>query len=172
MGKASAIYTGSYITMAKRRLHFAEDLSTSISKLNDDIAKYAALQNTAFSKTVKNIKAARSAAASDMMNARKMMTSTLFATVSVIEEVETRLMGEVAVVSGYMMSSAAAENRISKAVKDELGAIMKDANSRTSASARAKGVLKKLMDENKIAAASEVKTLFSHAIGGMINAKD
>lgn len=170
--KASAIYTGSYISMAKKRLHFAEELSSAVSHLNDDIAKYAALQNTAFSKTVKSIDKARAAAAEDMMNARKMMTSTLFATVSVIKEVETRLMGEVAVVSGYMMSGAAADNRISKAVSGELGAIMKDSNSRTSSSHRAKGVLKKLMDENKIAAASEVKSLFGHALAGLINVQD
>merc|ERR1712054_567719 len=130
--------------------------------LNDDIAKYAALQNTAFSKTVKNIGAARSAAGKDMMNARKTMTSMLFATVAVIEEVETRLMGEIAVVSGYMMSSAAASNRINKAVKDELQAIMAEANDSKSTSKRAKGVLKKLMDSNKVAAAS----------GGMINTKE
>merc|ERR1712054_315832 len=140
--------------------------------LNDDIAKYAALQNTAFSKTVKNIGAARSAAGKDMMNARKTMTSMLFATVAVIEEVGTRLMGEIAVVSGYMMSSAAASNRINKAVKDELEAIMKEANDSKSTSKRAKGVLKKLMDSDKVAAASEVNSIFRAAIAGMINTKD
>jgi hypothetical protein len=170
--KASAVYTGSYTTMAKRRLHYADDLSSAVSKLNDDIAKYAALQNTAFSKTVKNIAAARSAAGKDMMNARKTMTSMLFATVAVIEEVETRLMGEIAVVSGYMMSSAAASNRINKAVKDELSAIMKEANDSRSTSNRAKGVLKKLMDSNKVAAASEVNSIFRSAIGGMISTKE
>jgi hypothetical protein len=169
--KASKVYVGSYTTMADRRLHLAEDLSSAISKLNDDIAKYAALQNSAFSKTVKNIGAARKAAASDMMNSRKIMTSTLFACVATIEEVETRLMGEIAVVSGYLMSNAAAANRIAKAVKDELKAIMDEANTRTSSSHRAKGVLKKLMDENKIAAASEVSQIFAKATIGMIEAK-
>merc|ERR1712054_120149 len=127
------------------------DLSAAVSNLNDNIAKYAALQNSAFSKTVDNIKKARKAAAADVMDSRKVMASTLYATVSKIKEIETRLMGEVAVVSGYLMSRTAANNRISKAVSTEIAGVLKTANDRTSTSVRAKGVLRKLMDENKVA---------------------
>merc|ERR1711988_1842434 len=48
----------------------------------------------------------------------------------------------------------------------------KEANDSTSTSKRAKGVLKKLMDSNKVAAASEVNSIFRAAIGGMINTKE
>jgi hypothetical protein len=80
-------------------------------------------------------------------------------------------MGEVAVVSGYQMSNAAARNRITKAVSSELKAIMDEANDRTSSSHRAKGVLKKLMDENKVAASEEVGALFRSTMMKLIEAR-
>jgi len=80
-------------------------------------------------------------------------------------------MGEVAVVSGYLMSSTAAQNRISKAVSTELAGILKTANSRVSTSVRAKGMLRKLMDENKIAASQEVDGLFQSAMAKLITAR-
>merc|ERR1712178_487814 len=165
------IYVKVYKAMAAKRKGLDEDLSAAVSNLNDNIAKYAALQNSAFSKTVKNIGKARKAAAADVMDSRKIMASTLYATVSTIKEVETRLMGEVAVVSGYLMSSTAAENRISKAVSTELAGILKTANSRVSTSVRAKGMLRKLMDENKIAASQEVNGLFQSAMAKLITSR-
>merc|ERR1712178_576956 len=161
---SNKIYCGVYKAMAKKRKDLDEDLSAAVSNLNDNIAKYAALQNSAFSKTVDNIKKARKAAAADVMDSRKVMASTLYATVSKIKEIETRLMGEVAVVSGYLMSRTAANNRISKAVSTEIAGVLKTANDRTSTSVRAKGVLRKLMDENKVAASQEVTGLFQAAI--------
>merc|ERR1712070_1129744 len=157
--------------MGAKRKGLDEDLSASVSTLNDNIAKYAALQNSAFSKTVKNIGKARKAAAADVMDSRKIMASTLYATVSSIKEIETRLMGEVAVVSGYLMSSTAAQNRITKAVSTEIAGILKTANARVSTFVRAKGVLRKLMDENKVAAFQEVSGLFKSAMAKLITAR-
>merc|ERR1711912_71788 len=165
---SNLIYVKVYKSMAAKRKGLDEDLSASVSTLNDNIAKYAALQNSAFSKTVKNIGKARKAAAADVMDSRKIMASTLYATVATIKEIETRLMGEVAVVSGYLMSSTAAKNRISKAVSTEISGILKTANAKTSTSVRAKGVLRKLMDENKIAASQEVSGLFQTAMSKLI----
>merc|ERR1712054_624740 len=86
-------------------------------------------------------------------------------------EIETRLMGEVAVVSGYLMSSTAAQNRITKAVSTEIAGILKTANARVSTSVRAKGVLRKLMDENKVAASQEVSGLFKSAMSKLVTAR-
>jgi len=168
---SNKIYCGVYKAMAKKRKDLDEDLSAAVSNLNDNIAKYAALQNSAFSKTVDNIKKARKAAAADVMDSRKVMASTLYATVSKIKEIETRLMGEVAVVSGYLMSRTAANNRISKAVSTEIAGVLKTANDRTSTSVRAKGVLRKLMDENKVAASQEVTGLFQAAMAKLITTR-
>jgi len=168
---SNLIYVKVYKAMAAKRKGLDEDLSASVSTLNDNIAKYAALQNSAFSKTVKNIGKARKAAAADVMDSRKIMASTLYATVSSIKEIETRLMGEVAVVSGYLMSSTAAQNRITKAVSTEIAGILKTANARVSTSVRAKGVLRKLMDENKVAASQEVSGLFKSAMSKLITAR-
>merc|ERR1711998_804319 len=171
LGVSNKIYVKVYKAMANKRKGLDEDLAAAVSTLNDNIAKYATLQNSAFSKTVKNIEKARKAAAADVMKSRKIMASTLYATVATIKEVETRLMGEVAVVSGYLMSSTAAQNRISKAVSTELAGILKTANSRVSTSVRAKGMLRKLMDENKIAASQEVTGLFQSAMAKLITTR-
>merc|ERR1711871_726236 len=168
---SNLIYVKVYKAMAAKRKGLDEDLSAAVSNLNDNIAKYAALQNSAFSKTVKNIGKARKAAAADVMDSRKIMASTLYATVSSIKEIETRLMGEVAVVSGYLMSSTAAQNRITKAVSTEIAGILKTANARVSTSVRAKGVLRKLMDENKVAASQEVSGLFKSAMAKLVTAR-
>jgi len=160
---ADKVYSQVYMSMAEDRKKLDEDLSTAVSNLNDNIAKYAALQNTAFSKSVADIGKARKAAAKDVLNSRKVMTSLLYATTSKVKEVETRLQGEVSVVSGYVMSAAAASARVAHAVNSELKVIMADANRRTTDSVRAKGVLKSLMDENKVAAAQEVKQIFQAA---------
>merc|ERR1711912_1723 len=168
---SNLIYVKVYKSMAAKRKGLDEDLSAAVSNLNDNIAKYAALQNSAFSKTVKNIGKARKAAAADVMDSRKIMASTLYATVSSIKEIETRLMGEVAVVSGYLMSSTAAQNRITKAVSTEIAGILKTANARVSTSVRAKGVLRKLMDEDKVAASQEVSGLFKSAMAKLITSR-
>merc|ERR1711998_629355 len=168
---ADKVYSQVYMSMAEDRKKLDEDLSTAVSNLNDNIAKYAALQNTAFSKSVADIGKARKAAAKDVLSSRKVMTSLLYATTSKVKEVETRLQGEVSVVSGYVMSAAAASARVAHAVNSELKVIMADANRRTTDSVRAKGVLKSLMDENKVAAAQEVKQIFEGAMNHIIDVR-
>merc|ERR1711939_1166354 len=86
--------------------------------------------------------------------------ATQMATVTAeVKNVETRLVGEIAVVSGEVISNRANQMRVNRRVSAELKRIVRVSDRRFSASKRARGKLKLLMDENKAAAAAEVKAL-------------
>merc|ERR1711998_515244 len=76
-----------------------------------------------------------------------------------IKDVETRLTSEISVVSAEVVSVKANQMRVNRRVNAEIKRIRKIANKRHSAARRARGKLKMLMDENKAAAAQEVKAL-------------
>merc|ERR1712139_352088 len=115
-------------------------------KVYDQMAKQSALADSRFSTTVKNIKAARLAAAKDVSNARKYFTTQMVALTSKIKQQETRLRGDIQV-------------RINNKVNAERKKIVALANKRHSSNVRARGMLRKLMDQNKAAAKEEVGEL-------------
>merc|ERR1711998_442333 len=160
-GKANSAYSATFVKMAEQRKALMDETGSAVASLNDDIAKYAALQNTHFSKTVKNIKSARKAARKSVMDARKVFGASLIALLEKIKEVDFRVQSQIAVVCsgvGLHMTEAvfaARTNKSQKAVQD----LVKHYNDKVSVSPRAKGVLRKLMNENKVAAAHEVITV-------------
>merc|ERR1712139_2307 len=141
-----------YEKMAKDRATLDRDLGASVANLNDQLANR-------FSTTVKNIKAARLAAAKDVSNARKYFTTQMVALTSKIKQQETRLRGDIQVVSAMVISDKANQIRINGKVKAERNKIVKIANARHSSNVRARGMLRKLMDQNKAAAKEEVGEL-------------
>merc|ERR1719231_1157893 len=72
---------------------------------------------------------------------------------------ETKLNGDIQVVSGQVMGNKAAQAKVNRAVKAELTRIAKLMNHRKTDSKRARGKLLAILDENKRAAAEEVKAL-------------
>merc|ERR1712188_6505 len=85
-----------------------------------------------------------------------------------VKNVETRLVGEIAVVSGEVISNKANQIRVNRRVAAELKRVIRVSDRRYSASKRARGKLKLLMDENKAAASAEVKALaksLKHKLG-------
>merc|ERR1712167_114521 len=76
-----------------------------------------------------------------------------------VKNVETRLVGEIAVVSGEVISNKANQIRVNRRVAAELKRVVRVSDKRFSSSKRARGKLKLLMDENKSAASAEVKAL-------------
>merc|ERR1712022_19765 len=76
-----------------------------------------------------------------------------------VKSVETRLVDEIAVVSGEVISNRANQMRVNRRVTGELKRVVRVSDRRFSASKRARGKLKLLMDENKAAASAEVKAL-------------
>merc|ERR1719450_367105 len=156
-------FSAVYIKMAEDRKHFDESLAGSVSDLNDKIAAQSALEDARFSKTVKNLKAARAEAAEAVAAARKEMTAGIAGATAMIKKVETRLNGDIQDVSAMVISDTAAQNRINKHVTAEIGRLVKFSDKTHTANKAARGVIRKIMDENKAAAAEEVANLAKEA---------
>jgi hypothetical protein len=148
-----------YATMADNRAALDKALAASTDNMNDSIAKEAALMDDRFSKTVDNIAAARKQAAEQVKDARKDFATELAATTANIKNMETKLTGMVEVVSGEVITNKAAQVKVNRRVAGELKRLEDLANKRQSESEKARGALRMVLDENKRAAAEEVKAL-------------
>jgi len=148
-----------YSQIAAQRKALDAKMAASVRQLNDKIAERAALADVRFSKTVKNINAVRAKSTAAVAFARRMMTTRIVALTASIKESETRLMGEVRVVSGEVTSDKAAQIRVNRRVNKEMGFIVKTANVRHSQSKRARGKLRAILNANKAAASEEVAAL-------------
>merc|ERR1712196_408252 len=147
------------VEMADQRAELDTQLAASVDKINDSIAKQAALADSRFSKTVKDIAAAREEAASEVKLAREEFATGLLAVSTQIEAMDTKLTNQVQVVSGAVISHAAAQHRVNLHVAAEIKRIEGVMNHRASVSKLARGKLRAILDENKRAAADEVKAL-------------
>merc|ERR1711959_314235 len=127
--------------------------------INDKIAKQAALEDSRFRKTVKNIAAARAAATAQVKAARKSFATRIQTATAAIKDQESRLLGEIKVVGEELISHKATQLRVNRRTFAEMRRIRTLANVRYSASKRARGKLRRLLDENKRAAHEEVKAL-------------
>merc|ERR1712054_518320 len=145
--------------LANNRAHFDKKLGAATTGLNDALAKQAALADSRFSKTVKDLAAARAQATNQVRQLRKDFATQMVTVTAEVKNVETRLVGEIAVVSGEVISDRANQIRVNRRVAAELKRIVRVSDRRFSASKRARGKLKLLMDENKAAASAEVKSL-------------
>merc|ERR1711988_806851 len=144
--RANAKFGKAYRQLAKDRARADAALGGAVNGINDGLAKQAALADARFSRTVKNIAKARRQAAKQVSDARKSFTTSMYRVTSEVKDLETRLSGEIAVVSGEVVSNRAAQMRVNRRTGAELKRITKLGN---------------LLDENKRAAAQEVKALAS-----------
>merc|ERR1711998_705387 len=162
-GKAMELKFGAaYEKLADDRSEADMALATGFETLNDSLAKQAALADSRFSKTVTDLAAARKEAADQVAEFRKDFAAGLITTTAHVKNVETKLVTEVEKVSGEVISFKADQVRVNKKVEEELMRIETLANKRHSESKKARGKLRKLMDENKDAAAAEVAALKVH----------
>merc|ERR1711959_2534 len=148
-----------YERLAANRARFDKKLGAATTGLNDALAKQAALADSRFSKTVKDLNSARHEATTQVQQLRKDFATQMATVTSEVKNVETRLVGEIAVVSGEVISNKANHIRVNRRVAAELKRVVRVSARRYSASKRARGKLKLLMDENKAAASAEVKAL-------------
>merc|ERR1719453_1103570 len=100
-------FGAAFRTMAKNRKDLDRALGAGVKDLNDKLAAQSALADARFSKTVKNIADARAKASADVGAARKAMTSAFVGLTASIKEQETRLMGDIQVVSGKLGAAKA-----------------------------------------------------------------
>jgi len=156
---SNAKFNKVYTRLASNRARADLMLGTAVNSINDGLAKQAALEDARFKKTVKNIAAARAQAASQVAQARKQFTTSMNSVTSIMKDQETRLSGEIAVVSGEVISTKANQIRVNRRVNAEMKRIVSLANKRYSDSKRARGKLRALLNENKRAASEEVAAL-------------
>merc|ERR1719453_3028723 len=148
-----------YTKMAGDRKTADKNLQTAVININDKIAKQAALADARFSKTVKDLAAAKAEAAAEVSAARKSFATSIAAVTAAVKDQETRLAGEIQVVSGEVISHKAGQLRVNRRTQAELKRISKLANDRNSKSVRARGKLRATLDMYKRAAHEEVKEL-------------
>merc|ERR1712159_855823 len=157
--KSDAKFGKAQAKLAEDREHADTALGAAVNGLNDALAKQAALADSRFEKTVKDISSARKEAADQVADLRKMFGAELARATAEAKRTEQILVDNIAKVSGEVISMKANQARVNAKVSVELARIEKLANHRFSDSKKARGKLRMLMDENKQAAAEEVKAL-------------
>merc|ERR1712054_728135 len=131
-----------YNDLADDRASADDGLAAATRKLNDALAKQAAIMDSRFSKTVKNLNSARKSAGKAVIALRKDFATKLVLVTSQVKKIETLLVNTISVVSGETISESANRYRVNLRVDREISRILKLA-----------------MDENKAAAADEVAAL-------------
>merc|ERR1711881_99154 len=126
---------------------------------NMALAKQAALADGRFSKTVKDLSAARKQATAQVKQLRQDFAVGLNGVIAESKRVNTRITGMIAVVTGEVQTLKSNQITVNNRVTRELKEIRRVSNKRYSEAKRARGKLKLLMDENKATWAAEVKAL-------------
>jgi hypothetical protein len=157
--KSDQKFNKQYKAMADQRSTLDKNLASAVDNINDSIAKQAALADSRFEKSVKDIKAARKQAAAQVKQARKEFATEIFGLTAKVKQMDTKLTADVMVVSGEVISFKATQARVNRHVKGELDRIEKIMNHNHSKSTKARGKLRRILDENKRAAAEEVASL-------------
>lgn len=148
-----------YEAMADQQIEVANQLKGAVSELNDHIAEAAALEDERFSKTVKDLAAAKAKAREDVEAAKKAMASSMLKTNEYLDNVETRLMGEINVLSGNIGDEERAQAAIKIKVDRQLKQLVEDSNDFETKNKNARGVIRNLMDQYKKIAHEEVTNL-------------
>merc|ERR1719355_120604 len=127
--------------LADDRAEADDALASATTNLNDSLAKQAALADSRFSKTVKDLAAARKEASNEVQQFRKDFAASLYETRAEIKKIETQLTGEIEKVSGEVTTMKANQMEINMQVDAELERIEKLSNTRFTKSTKARGQL-------------------------------
>merc|ERR1712057_65435 len=157
--EVDAKFGAAYEKLADDRADAETALAGAVNGLNDALAKQAALADSRFEKTVSDINAARKEATEAVAELRSDFASELITTTALVKRIDTDLNDRIAVASGEAISYKSFQTAVNRRVKEEKERIEELSNHRFSESKKARGKLRKLMDENKQAAAAEVAAL-------------
>merc|ERR1711881_160916 len=119
------------------------NLAASSSRLNRALAKHSALTDARFRRTVKKIAAARRQASRDVAMASRQFRNGIVGVTATVKNVQSRLQGEINVVSGEVFSNTLRQAMINKKVQKSMKRIIHISNRRWSAAKRARGQLRK-----------------------------
>jgi hypothetical protein len=148
-----------YKVMARDRKAMDRKLRSSVVMLNNKKAELASLQDVRFKKVQKNIKKLKADTRAAVRFAKKNFTTKLMALTTMVKDQETRLKGEIAVVTGNIKGTRRDQLDVNKKVSREINNIVATANQRASGSKRARGKLRAILNANKKTAAAEVAAL-------------
>merc|ERR1712072_1156315 len=151
--KAALKFAATQLQIAEKES--AQKFGKAYEKLADNRARF----DKKLGASVTGLNSARRQATNQVRQLRKDFATQMATVTAEVKNVETRLVGEIAVVSGEVISNKANQMRVNRRVSAELKRIVRVSDRRYSASKRARGKLKLLMDENKAAASAEVKAL-------------
>merc|ERR1711988_1599558 len=154
-----------YERMAADRAASDRKLARETSAVTAAIAKRSALYDARFSKTVKNMARARRAAYLQVQAAKKGFTTQLAGIISSVKDQETRLQGEIAVVSAEVVANKAQQVRINRKLDAEKRRIQKIMDSRHSTSMKWRGRFRSLISEHRAVAKAERRKLATKADG-------
>merc|ERR1719174_2080562 len=149
-----------YTDMATQRSELDEALASATITINDEIAKQAALADSRFSKTVKDLTAAPTAAA-DVKLAREQFATALEGVTDEIKAMDTKMEAGVQKVAAEVISHKAMQHTVNLHVQAEIARVEKLMNDQHSKSDKARGKLRNILDDNKKAAHDEVVALNS-----------
>merc|ERR1712054_639517 len=144
---------------ARDRKTMDRKLRSSVVMLNNKKAELQSLQDVRFKKVQKNIKKLKADTRAAVRFAKKNFTTKLVALTTMIKDQETRLKGEIAVVTGNIKGTRRDQRAVNQKVSREISNIVKTANKYNSASKRARGKLRAILNANKKTAAAEVAAL-------------
>merc|ERR1719152_168679 len=114
-----------YTDMATQRSELDEALGSATITINDEIAKQAALADSRFSKTVKDLAAARTAAAADVKLAREQFATALEGVTDEIKAMDTKMEARVQVVAAEFVKTQAMQDTVNMHVQAEIARIEK-----------------------------------------------
>merc|ERR1719498_296114 len=154
-----------YKHMGKDRSHADTELAAATERLNKKLAKHAALEDSRFATSVKDITAARKEAWDEVQAARQDFTMGYTEVVSTLKKTETRLQTETGQAAKLVISEAARQARINQKTEEEMARIVKLSDANMSTNKNARGKIKELMNKNKAVAAQEVADLKTKAEG-------
>merc|ERR1711959_138428 len=157
--RANARFALAYRVMARDRKTMDRKLRSSVVMLNNKKAELQSLQDVRFKKVQKNIKKLKADTRAAVRFAKKNFTTKLVALTTMIKDQETRLKGEIAVVTGNIKGTRRDQRAVNQKVSREIANIVKTANKYNSASKRARGKLRAILNANKKTAAAEVAAL-------------
>merc|ERR1719506_1586964 len=145
--------------MAKDRMDASNNMGGAMENLNKSLAKQAALSDSRFKGTVKDIEKAKKEAAAAVAAFRKEFATEIAVTTATVRKVEGKLASELAKVTAEVAAAKEEQANINRKVTADLIRVEDLSNKRHSADARARGALRKIMDENKEAAHEETQAL-------------
>jgi hypothetical protein len=148
-----------YKKMGQDRAHADEQLGAATAKINEALAAQAALEDSRFATTVKDLNAAKQEARDAVVAAKKEFTMGFADVVSHVKGSESRIMGEIQVVSAMVVEDRAVNARSNAHMKAELERVVRLSDNNYSDNKRARGQIGELMNKNKQTAAEETAAL-------------